>query len=91
MPRSSAGVAGGGGGVRNYNYYSAPPIISPYGFGGYGMGGGIGFFPVFGLGSLFNILIIMFFVNVALQTVRNFTNGSDDKNTRSEDDEDERW
>jgi len=82
-----------GGGVRNYNYYSAPPI-SPYG-GGYGMpmfGGGIGFFPVFGLGSFFNILIVMFFINIALQTVKSFTNGQDgDNNTTRSDDEDDRW
>jgi uncharacterized membrane protein len=97
MPRSSPRT-GGGGGVRNYNYYSAPPIVSPYGYGGfgmgYGMGGGIGFFPVVGLGSFFNILIVMFFINIALQTVKNFTNGKDgeseNKNTRSVD-EDERW
>jgi hypothetical protein len=88
-PRSSVG----GGSVRNYNYYSAPPIVSPYGYGmGMPFGGGIGFFPVFGLGSFFNIIIIMFFINIALQTVRSFTNGNDgeNKNTRSED-EDERW
>lgn len=90
MPRSSPGASGGG--VRNYNYYSAPPIVSPYGYGMPMFGGGIGFFPVFGLGSFFNILIVMFFINIALQTVKNFTNGQDGdkKNTRS-DEEDDRW
>ena len=47
--------------VRNYNYYSAPPLVSPYGGYGYG-GGGISMFPSFGVplfygGGIFNFLI----------------------------------
>lgn len=83
-----SGPSRGGGSVRNYNTYVAPPIISPYGLGGgygYGMGGGIGFFPVFGLGSLFNIILLMFVANIVLSTIRNFTNGG------GNDDKDDKW
>ena len=48
--------------VRNYNYYSAPPLVGGYGMGGYG--GGLTFAPSFGVplfygGGFFNILIFM--------------------------------
>ena len=82
--RSAPSVSSGG--VRNYNYYSAPPLISPY--GGYGMfGGGLVMpFPIFGLGGLFNIMVLLFMVNVAVSVVQGLTN------SRSrEEDEDERW
>lgn len=85
MPRSS------GPSVRNYNYYSAPPLISSYGGYGFGMpffGGGIvAPFPLFGIGSLFNIILVMFVINIVLQTVRGFTSGG----SRKDDDEDDRW
>ncbi len=47
--------------VRNYNYYSAPPLVGGYGMGGYG---GMTFAPSFGMplfygGGFFNILIFM--------------------------------
>lgn len=50
--------------VRNYNYYSAPPLVGGYGGYGYGYGGGISIFPSFGVplfygGGIFNILIFM--------------------------------
>lgn len=53
--------------MRNYNYYSAPPLVGGYGgygYGGYGYsGGGLSIFPAtpifFGGGGLFNILILM--------------------------------
>jgi hypothetical protein len=91
MPRSG----GGGGGVRNYNTYVAPPIISPYGFGGglgygFGFGGGVGImpFPIFGLGGIFNLMIIMFVLSVVLNTVRNFTSGN---RPDRDDEEDDKW
>lgn len=96
-PRSapSAGAirSGGGATVRNYNYYSAPPLVSPYGFGMpfFGGGYGVGFFPMGGIGSLFNILIIMFILNIVLQTVRSFTNGGDNNNNKRDNDDDDRW
>jgi uncharacterized membrane protein len=93
----SRGPSGGGGGVRNYNYYSAPPIISPFGgygmgYGGYGMGGG-GLFlsPVFGIGSLFNIFILMIVANVVLSTIRNFTNKDDKDASWKDKDDDDKW
>ena len=48
--------------VRNYNYYSAPPLVGGYGYGGYG--GGLTLAPSFGVplfygGGFFNILIFM--------------------------------
>jgi uncharacterized membrane protein len=84
-PRSS------GPSVRNYNYYSAPPLVSPYGYGLPFFGGGVGIapFPIFGIGSIFNIILLMFVLNVVLSVVRNFTSG--DKKKDSWDDEDERW
>ncbi len=50
--------------VRNYNYYSAPPLVGGYGGYGYGgYGGGLSIFPAspifFGGGGFFNILIFM--------------------------------
>ncbi len=53
--------------VRNYNYYSAPPLVGGYGgygYGGYGYGGGgLSIFPAapifFGGGGFFNIIIFM--------------------------------
>ena len=89
-PRAAAG--GGAGGVRVNNYY-APPLISPYGMGGYGMGGMIMPFPVFGLGGLFNVMLLLFMVNVAVSVVQGFTNGGDKgKDERREDDgKDDRW
>lgn len=83
-----------GAAVRNYNYYAAPPLISPY--GGYGMfGGGLMPFPVFGLGGLFNIMVLLFMVNVAVSVVQGLTNGRDEgrgKDDRWGDDgEDDRW
>lgn len=51
--------------VRNNNYYSAPPLVSPFGGYGYGYGGGgISMFPSFGVplfygGGIFNFLIFM--------------------------------
>jgi len=88
-PPRAAPRAGGGSTVRNYNYYSAPPLVSPYGFGMPFFGGGIvAPFPFFGIGSLFNILILMFMVNVALNVINSFTNP--DKN-RKDDSDDDRW
>jgi uncharacterized membrane protein len=85
VPRS------GGGSVRNYNYYSAPPLVSPYGFGMPFFGGGIvAPFPFFGLGSFFNIILLMFMVNVAFNVISSFTNGSSGRR-RDEDEDDERW
>ena len=94
MPRSS----GGGGAVRNYNYYSAPPIVSPYGYGFpmFGGGFGMGVYPVFGIGSLFNVMLLMFFLNIAFQVVRGITNGTNNDSgmggkKRDDDSDDERW
>lgn len=87
MPRSSGPT------VRNYNYYSAPPLVSPWGFGfpGFGFGyGGVGVFPMFGFGTIFNIIVLMFIANVVLNTVRNFTEGGK-KDGRMDDSDDERW
>ncbi|CAL8468171.1 g7710 [Coccomyxa elongata] len=75
-PRSS------GPSVRNYNYYSAPPLVGGYGgygYGGYGYGGGgLSIFPAapifFGGGGLFNILIFMFVASTILGVVRNLFN-----------------
>ena len=72
--------------------------MSPYGYG-MGMpffgGGGIGYFPMGGMGSLFNIIIIMFFLNIAVQTVRGMTNKDEDGNNSDKkfdkDSEDDRW
>lgn len=93
-PPRAAPRAGGGTTTRNYNYYSAPPLVSPYGFGMPFFGGGIvAPFPFFGLGSLFNILILMFMVNVALNVINSFTNP--DKSNRKDDSwddrDDDRW
>ena len=49
--------------VRNYNYYSAPPLVGGYGGYGYG-GGGISIMPSFGMplfygGGIFNFFIVM--------------------------------
>ena len=76
------------GGVRVNNYY-APPIVSPY---GYGMGGGLIMpFPMgFGLGGLFNIMVLLFMVNVAVSVVSGFTNGGR-RRDEDEDEDDERW
>jgi len=74
--------------VRNYNYYSAPPLVSPYGFGMPFFGGGIvAPFPLFGIGSLFNILFLLFMVNVVVNVISSFTNSRG----RNDDDDDERW
>lgn len=84
VPRS------GGGSVRNYNYYSAPPLVSPYGFGMPFFGGGIvAPFPFFGLGGFFNIILLMFMVNVAFNVISSFTNGTSGRG--KDDDDDERW
>jgi uncharacterized membrane protein len=83
-----------GSSVRNYNYYSAPPLVSPYGFGMPFFGGGIvAPFPFFGIGSLFNIMILLFMANVAISVVSNITNGGkgDRKSDRWDDEEDDRW
>ncbi len=61
---TAAFIACSGPSVRNYNYYSAPPLVGGYGGYGYGYGGGgISLFPTmpifFGGGGLFNILILM--------------------------------
>lgn len=58
--------------VRNYNYYSAPPLVGGYGGYGYGYGGGgISLFPTvpifFGGGGLFNIIIFMVRTSPQLQ------------------------
>lgn len=94
-PPRAAPRPGGGSTVRNYNYYSAPPLVSPYGFGMPFFGGGIvAPFPFFGLGSLFNILILMFMVNVALNVINSFTNPDQQKgrkDDRWDDSEDDRW
>lgn len=83
-----------GAAVRNNNYYAAPPLISPY--GGYGMfGGGLMPFPIFGLGGLFNVMVLLFMVNVVVSVVQGLTNGRDEgpgKDDRWKDDgEDDRW
>jgi uncharacterized membrane protein len=95
-PPRAAGPSSSGS-VRNYNYDSAPPLVSPYGFGVPFFGGGIvAPFPFFGIGSLFNIMILLFMVNVAFSVVSNFTNkGGDGAGGRGKedrwDDDDERW
>jgi uncharacterized membrane protein len=86
--RRSAPRAAPGPSVRNYNYYSAPPLVSPYGFGMPFFGGGIvAPFPLFGIGSLFNILFLLFMVNVVVNVISSFTNSRG----RNDDDDDERW
>lgn len=84
-----------GGSVRSYNYYSAPPLVSPYGFGMPFFGGGlVAPFPLFGLGSLFNIILLMFMVNIVVNVIGSFTNGGTkrgSKDDRWDDDDDERW
>ena len=57
----------------------------------FGGGYGVGFFPMFGIGSLFNIMILLFIMNVVFQTVKSFTNSSGDTKKRSDDEEDDRW
>lgn len=85
-------AAPGGGSVRNYNYYSAPPLVSPYGFGIPFFGGGMyAPFPLFGLGSIFNIIILMFMVNVVFNVVTAFTNSKGGKGRDDSWDDDERW
>ncbi|BDA42144.1 hypothetical protein COCOBI_03-0290 [Coccomyxa sp. Obi] len=78
-PRSAPSVPRSSGpSVRNYNYYSAPPLVGGYGYGGYGYGGGLSIFPAtpifFGGGGLFNILIFMFVASTILGVVRNLFN-----------------
>lgn len=81
-----------GGSVRNYNYYSAPPLVSPYGFGIPFFGGGMyAPFPLFGLGSIFNIIILMFMVNVVFNVVTAFTNSKGGKGRDDSWDDDDRW
>lgn len=81
-----------GSSVRNYNYYSAPPLVSPYGFGMPFFGGGMyAPFPLFGLGSIFNIIILMFMVNVIFNVVTAFTNSKGGKGRDDSWDDDERW
>ncbi|KAI8109930.1 hypothetical protein M9434_001209 [Picochlorum sp. BPE23] len=81
-----------GGSVRNYNYYSAPPLVSPYGFGMPFFGGGMyAPFPLFGLGSIFNIIILMFMVNVVFNVVTAFTNSKGGKGRDDSWDDDDRW
>ena len=84
MPRAAPGPS-----VRNYNYYSAPPLVSPYGFGMPFFGGGIvAPFPLFGLGSIFNIMILLFMINVAVNVISSFTNAKrGDKEDRWDDDD----
>ena len=95
MRSAPRGPSTSGATVRNYNYYSAPPLISPY--GGYGMfGGGLVMpFPAFGLGGLFNVMVLLFMVNIAVSVVQGLTNGRDEgrgKDDRWGDDgEDDRW
>lgn len=60
--------------VIQNNTYVAPPL-----FGGFGFGmpfGGFGFYPVFGfgLGTIFNIMLIGIVINVILSVVSGFTN-----------------
>lgn len=93
-PRSS------GPSVRNYNYYSAPPLISPFGGYGFGLpffGGGYGggmtvVAPGFGLGWIFNLMFIMFAINIVLSVARSFTQGGD-SNKKGNDswDDEEPW
>lgn len=92
-PPRAAPRAGGGSTIRNYNYYSAPPLVSPYGFGMPFFGGGIvAPFPFFGLGSLFNIIILMFMVNVVLSVINSITNPDKSrKDDRWDDKDDDRW
>ena len=75
----------------SYNFYSAPPLVSPYGGYGFGLpffGGGIvAPMPFFGIGAIFNIMIVLIIVNVVLTTIRNFTNGNDRRNDDSWDDD----
>lgn len=81
-----------GSSVRNYNYYSAPPLVSPYGFGVPFFGGGMyAPFPLFGLGSIFNIIILMFMANVVFNVVTSFTNSKGGKGRDDSWDDDDRW
>ncbi|KAK9901550.1 hypothetical protein WJX75_001577 [Coccomyxa subellipsoidea] len=79
-PRSAPSVPRSSGpAVRNYNYYSAPPLVGGYGGYGYGYGGGgISLFPTvpifFGGGGLFNIIIFMFVASTVAGVVRNLFN-----------------
>lgn len=86
--RSAPSAPRGGGGVRNYNYYAAPPLIGGYGYGMPFFGGGIGFMP-FGIGGLFNILLLMVIANVVINTIKGFTNKNG--NESWDDNDDERW
>lgn len=90
-PRSAPRAAPRSG--PTYNYYSAPPLVSPYGGFGFGFpffgGGLVAPFPLFGIGSLFNIMILFFILNVVLTAIKNFTNSDDRRKDDSWDDD--RW
>lgn len=87
-PRAAPSPRSSGPSVRNNNYYSAPPLVSPFGGYGYGYGGGgISMFPSFGVplfygGGIFNFLIFMFVASAVLGVVRNLAGRG-----RSNDDE----
>ncbi|PSC70473.1 hypothetical protein C2E20_6185 isoform B [Micractinium conductrix] len=73
--------------VTNNVIVTSPPV-----FGGYGMGmpmfGGFGFYPVFGfgLGTIFNIMLIGIAIQVVLSVVSGFTNSRDKKSF-----DDDKW
>ncbi|KAL4857685.1 hypothetical protein ACK3TF_002116 [Chlorella vulgaris] len=76
-PRSSASSSSSSSSrtiIRN-NTYIAPPVFGGYGFGmPFGGFGGFGVMPVFGLGTLFNIMLLGIIIQVVFSVISGFTN-----------------
>jgi uncharacterized membrane protein len=81
-----------GGSVRNYNYYSAPPLIGGYGYGmpyGYGGGGLLlgGPSVLVGGGGFFNLIFFMFVASAVVSAFRNASRGGGGGSRDDEDDD----
>ena len=83
----------GGTSIRNYNSYSAPPLIGGYGYGmpyGYGGGGLLlgGPSVVVGGGGFFNLIFFMFVASAVLSAFRNASKGGGGGSSRDDEDDD---
>eukprot|EP00889_Picochlorum_renovo_P006658 jgi/Picre1/33688/NNA_001167.t1 len=84
-----AARSGGRVGGSSFSRRSAPPPrAAPRGGSVRGM---YAPFPLFGLGSIFNIIILMFMVNVVFNVVTAFTNSKGGKGRDDSWDDDDRW
>lgn len=68
----------GGGGFRQYNYYSSPGIAPPL-MGGYGYGMMPSFFFPIGFGGGFNIFITLFVISSVVNAIKGFQRRKDDE------------